>query len=261
MNKCSAEMRFVKKITPNNGCWEWNGQRNRKGYGVFWDGTKQVLAHRYSYAKAEGLIPEGMFVLHKCDNPSCVNPSHLFVGTAADNTSDMMNKKRHISFLKKNYCLSGEKHVMAKLTTIDVESIKKDYFVHRIPVRDISKKFKISQSEINRILIQTHWRDHGFNNNDIVDPFIKTGDIVCWKTHTGSGVAEHLGEIVGFIEAGNDVRTYISQNNLVRHCLRCNTVSNTDRYLVKAKASSGNSLRYYAPRWNDKLVLLERGKE
>jgi hypothetical protein len=87
-------LKFV-AINPANDCWEWTGTKNRPGgYGAVYIDGKQVAAHRASYADAFGPIPDGMWVLHKCDNPPCVNPEHLFLGTARDNTLDSMRKGR-----------------------------------------------------------------------------------------------------------------------------------------------------------------------
>jgi hypothetical protein len=99
-----AEERFWKKVNKTEDCWLWLGHLQR--YGRFKPqgirNSPQVLAHRYSYELHFGPIPIGMNVLHKCDNPACVNPDHLFLGTQKDNVIDMMNKGRgsiHIASL------------------------------------------------------------------------------------------------------------------------------------------------------------------
>lgn len=82
------------KISANNGCWFWIRSKNSAGYGLAWDGSMVVLAHRLSYELFIAPIPDKYYVCHHCDKPSCVNPSHLFAGTARDNLIDCINKGR-----------------------------------------------------------------------------------------------------------------------------------------------------------------------
>ena len=89
--------RFMAKVSVQEGddpCWEWTAAKNKAGYGMFWMPPNSVLAHRASYMLYEGEIPEGKFVCHSCDNPSCVNPDHLWIGDAHDNHRDMLHKGR-----------------------------------------------------------------------------------------------------------------------------------------------------------------------
>jgi hypothetical protein len=97
-NHDSLEGRFWRKVAIADGCWEWLGSKIPSGYGHIQEGgqgSKKLSAHRLSYRIHHGDIPPGMVVMHSCDNPSCVNPDHLRVGTYKENTRDMMRKKRH----------------------------------------------------------------------------------------------------------------------------------------------------------------------
>lgn len=90
--------RFWQRVRVTGRCWEWQGARCIKGYGKLWARGRHYKAHRLAYELAWDDIPPGMQVMHACDNPPCVNPAHLRVGTARDNTHDMIRKGRYVNW-------------------------------------------------------------------------------------------------------------------------------------------------------------------
>ena len=108
---------YVKKTRT---CWFWTGCRHPAGYGAVNRGGRAHPAHRWSWILANGPIPSGKWVLHKCDVRACVRPSHLFLGNAQDNVDDMIRKGRD----KHDKCAFGEKHANAKLNEAAVRDIR-----------------------------------------------------------------------------------------------------------------------------------------
>lgn len=130
-------------------CWEWTAYRLKKGYGAFHTkGNIKELAHRMSWQLAYGDIPEKLFVLHKCDNPSCVNPEHLFLGTNLDNMADMRIKKRSNA---------GEKNLMKRLTWDIVRAIRAAYATGKYNQHELGKMFNAYPSTINFIVHNKQW--------------------------------------------------------------------------------------------------------
>ena len=134
------------KVDQNTGCIEWTGYKNKKGYGVIKIKNKVHLAHRVAWELANGPIPDALLVLHKCDNPSCINPAHLFTGSNADNMADMVKKGRQ-NFPK------GSRHPNAILSESVVREIKLDNRTQE----EIARSFEISRSHISNIKRGAAW--------------------------------------------------------------------------------------------------------
>lgn len=136
-----------------NECWEWLASTYGNGYGRVKVEGRVESAHRIVWSLTHGPIPDGLCVLHKCDNPGCVNPYHLFLGTHADNMADMKKKHRGRGQLK-----PGELHLCAKLTLRQVKTIRKEGSKPGVTQTALATAFSVSQSHISRIILGRRWQ-------------------------------------------------------------------------------------------------------
>lgn len=155
----SLEQRFWEKVVKLNGddaCWIWIGAADVYGYTSV-EGTQQ-LAHRVSWEVHFG-PPGDLFVLHRCDTPLCVRPSHLFLGTQADNIADRTQKKRHASGethgsrTRPDRVPQGERHGMSKLTDVEVHALRVEYANGGVSQPQLARKYELAQATVSSILL------------------------------------------------------------------------------------------------------------
>lgn len=144
------EQRFWEKVDKRGPeeCWNWTAGKTKQGYGNIGTGgrgTPKTMAHRLSYEIAFGPIPDGKYILHSCDNPSCVNPAHLRAGTPKENVHDAMERGR----LKNPPLLFGSKNFKAALTDEQVKLIK--MCGKEIKTSQLAKLFGVAHSTVARI--------------------------------------------------------------------------------------------------------------
>ena len=149
--------RFWQKVNINevDSCWIWIAARNRQGYGEFFVNGKLMRAHRVSWMIMRGNIPSGLFCCHHCDNPPCVNPKHLFLGTQNDNMVDAIKKERNN--LSGIIGRKGEKNRQAKLTERDVLLIRDLYKNADYTKYKLSNIFSVSTQQIHWIVTNRRW--------------------------------------------------------------------------------------------------------
>jgi hypothetical protein len=138
-------------VSDGDACWEWMGTRDKNGYGSFRASGKTYKAHRVSWSFYFGDVPDGLDVLHKCDNPKCVNPYHLFLGTDVENAHDRAVKGRA-------YKPVGELCVHAKLTNEKVLKLRAEYACGGITYSELGKKYCIDSGTASRIVNRKTWK-------------------------------------------------------------------------------------------------------
>jgi hypothetical protein len=160
--RAPARKRFWRHVKKTESCWTWTAYKNRRAYGEFrvgsmTDGTRRMkLAHRYSWELYNGTIPESLFVLHKCDNPPCVNPEHLFLGTHTDNMRDMIRKGRRAV----SPSMRGESNPNSKLSAEDVFQIRHS-LMFGVKGTVLSSRYGVSNAHISAIKKHKTWKYRG----------------------------------------------------------------------------------------------------
>lgn len=145
--------RFWEKVDKSKGddkCWIWIAGLDSRGYGQFWLDGIDRKAHRISYILKNGDIPDDLIVCHHCDNPSCVNPNHLFLGTHQDNATDRDQKGRGAS---------GECSGMSKLTWEQVREIRKRYIPRIVSQPKLAKEYGVTHTLIGYIVRNEIWKE------------------------------------------------------------------------------------------------------
>lgn len=139
----NCEWRFWSKVNRNDssGCWVWTGVKDSDGYGRFRFNSKRIMAHRMSYLFTYGYLPSDARVCHTCDNTSCCNPNHLFLGSDSDNIID---------------CVVKNKHANCKLTADQISPIKNAVY-NGVSVKEIALTYNVSQATIYNVLNEKTW--------------------------------------------------------------------------------------------------------
>lgn len=145
----SLKERFYQYVKQGDGCWRWLSYVDPQGYGRLNIDGKPILASRLSYLLHHGDIPNGKVVCHKCDNPTCVNPKHLFIGSQADNMADMIEKGRD-----RHKCLSGVQHHRAKLDPERASAIR----ASDEPTAVLARRYNISRATVHSIKTGRTWK-------------------------------------------------------------------------------------------------------
>lgn len=160
----NTKARFLEKVNVQNddACWEWIATKNKRGYGSFWHKTRMIGAHRASYLLFRGNIPNGMHVLHKCDNPSCVNPNHLYLGSHQDNMTDKKLRGRGIGKGGSNTpkpwaSRPGEDNPNSKITQAQVQEIRTLYKTGKYTQADLAGMFGVRPPTIHKIVNNMRW--------------------------------------------------------------------------------------------------------
>jgi hypothetical protein len=152
-------IRFWTKVNVGgvDDCWEWTASRHHKGYGEFHcpgicAARKCVKASRMAWLISFGEIPDKFLVCHRCDNPSCCNPSHLFLGTDGDNTRDSVSKGRFVSTKR------GETHTKSVFTNLEVIEMRELFKTGRYRIKDLAERYGKTSTLICSVVYRKTWK-------------------------------------------------------------------------------------------------------
>ena len=161
MGNMTVQDRFWAKVEKGDGCWEWKGAIKNTGYGVFqigtWGASKIIKAHRYSWELSNGKIPDGLWVLHKCDNRKCVRPDHLFLGDAFANMSDCAAKGRLGSQIHPEARPRGASHWKSTLTQEEVDLIRERRKKGE-RTKDLAEEYGVGRHTISNVVLFHTWK-------------------------------------------------------------------------------------------------------
>lgn len=148
--------RFWSKVQKGSDCWLWQSTKNSQGYGRFAISVgpyrqQWLSAHRLAWEWTRGSIPDGMNVCHHCDNPSCVNPAHLFLGTDKDNAADRDRKGRRRPPI-------GDSNGRAKLTECDVREMRELWDRSSMTMRELAERYRVARQTVRAAINGETWR-------------------------------------------------------------------------------------------------------
>jgi HNH endonuclease len=174
--------KFWERVNRGEGCWEWQGRRQHNGYGRLWvvDTKSEQAAHRVAWQVTYGFIPDGIQVCHRCDNPPCCNPDHLFLGTKHDNMQDCAGKGRNVMQQKPElsslarprnpeHQVRGERQGSSKLTADQVRAIRAMRASGR-PSSEIAARFGISAGHVRKVSAGRAWAHITLDHSVLATP-------------------------------------------------------------------------------------------
>jgi len=148
----AAIARFWANVTKSDDCWEWSKHRTDRGYGQASHRGKFYQAHKLAWILTNGPVPDDLFVCHRCDNPPCCRPDHLFLGTPADNSEDMVAKGRSAK-------VGGLSHYGAKLSAELVREIRSRYVAGDVSTHDLAREYGVTAMTIWKVATGRSYRD------------------------------------------------------------------------------------------------------